>query len=55
MDTELITELHPGEAQNINGGTIAQYAVFLAACFGAGFEFGYHEVGPAILEWLTGD
>jgi hypothetical protein len=40
-------ELGADEAQLISGGYI-QVALYLTACFKAGFYFGFYELGPML-------
>lgn len=44
---ELI-ELTPAEAQRTSAGNGLPIAVYLSACFRAGFEFGYEVLGPRL-------
>lgn len=50
MDTDRpgLIELSPEEAALIDGGNIYQPALMLMAAFGAGFNFGFHVLGPRI-------
>ena len=43
-----VTELTEEESESIGGGTAVQVATFFAACFGAGFEFGFSRLGPRL-------
>ncbi len=42
-----VTEMSFDEASEVEGGTLP-YASFLLGCFGAGFNFGFNTLGPAI-------
>lgn len=42
-----VTDVSFDEAAELEGGTLP-YATFLMGCFGAGFNFGFNVLGPAL-------
>ena len=44
-----IIELTPEEASQIEGGDYLKAAALMIGCFGAGFRFGFHTLGPLLI------
>ena len=46
---EGMVDLTPEEASRIEGGDYFKAAALIIGCFGAGFRFGYHTLGPLVV------